>query len=54
MVFHDDERAGKKRVEEKSVARAGYLGDALESLGLRDSTAKMYEHAHVIAKEANW
>jgi hypothetical protein len=51
VVFHDDERAGKKRVEEKSVARAGYLGDALESLGLRD---KMYEHAHVIAKEANW
>jgi len=31
--------------------RAGYLGDALESLGQRDRAAKMHEQAHIIAKE---
>ena len=31
--------------------RAGYLGDALESLVQRDRAAKMHEQAHIIAKE---
>lgn len=33
------------------LPRAGYLGDALESLGQRDKADKMHEQAHIIAKE---